>query len=97
MVMVTTSRDKRRRVPDSLHQFKPQNPTVESERPLKVSYLQMDMTHPHSSVDCRLVHIDSMPPASTPRYWPAKKIHITQHQWIPPATPRSMLSASIET
>jgi hypothetical protein len=72
MVMVTTSRDKRRRVPESLHQLKPQNPAVKSQRPLKVSYLQVDMTHPDSTVDCRLIHADSMPLSPIARYWPAR-------------------------
>jgi hypothetical protein len=73
MVMVAPSRDKRRRVPESLHQLKPQNPAVKSECPLQVSDLQVNMAHPHSSVDCRLIHSDSMPPAAIPRYRPAKK------------------------
>jgi hypothetical protein len=73
MVMVAPSRDKRRRVPESLHQLKPQNPAVKSECPLQVSDFQVNMTHPHSNVDCRLVHSDSMPPAAIPRYRPAKK------------------------
>ena len=73
VVMVTPSRDKRRRVPESLHQLKPQNPAVKSQRPLKVSYLQVDMPHPDTSIDRRIVHTDSMTSASIAHYWPAKK------------------------
>jgi len=38
----------------------------------KVSYLQVDMAHPDTSVDCRIFHTDSMTSASIARYCPAK-------------------------
>src|SRR6266550_2765078 len=70
--IVPPSRDKRRRVPESLHQLKPQNPAGKSQRPLKVSYRQVDMPHPDTSIDRRIVHTDSMTSASIAHYWPAK-------------------------
>ena len=56
MVVVTPSRDKRRRVRESLHQLKPQDPRVKSKRPLQISDLQVDMAHPDTSVDSRIAH-----------------------------------------
>jgi hypothetical protein len=72
MVVVPPSRDKRRGIPESLRQLKPQHPAVKSQRPLKVSHLQVDMAHPDTRIDCRIVHTDSMTSASISRYRPNK-------------------------
>jgi hypothetical protein len=56
MVVVPSSRDKRSGVPESLHQLKPQNSAIKSERPLKVRDLQMNMAHPDTGIDCYIAH-----------------------------------------
>jgi hypothetical protein len=73
MVMVSTRRDERRRVPESLHQLEPKYAAVKPQRSFQIRYLQVDVAHPDPCIDRQIVHVDWMNFVSVTHYTPLKK------------------------
>src|SRR5579871_1955526 len=99
MVMVTSGREESRLRAVSLHQFKPQHPTVEIQRPLEIRYFEMNMPDARAGIyralcsrpGVLLLHVYLL--SSSLRFQLCFSYHAA-NSWLTPPCPSHIIGAS---